>query len=824
MNTRLTLFTGLALYLGFASTSALFPVYTLPAAPLPTALVFLGLSVFLAWFGSRPAPAGSPLRALVPGVAALLLLFFLPEHGLPAMTLVAAGSLLLLLKDRLARRLGAALRLAGYGGLAGFVGIKFSIYLHTMIERDLPIGWLAERVARLAGTDAAVLGNELVLRLPDESLPFSLGPEWTGLYYRIFALGLLLAMGLAARSRFSRLGPALLLCALGGWVWAGVAFPVQSLLAAMLYQFEIPWSPVYQFFLGLPPVLLAARLAAWTSPKEAAPAETPTAGWLPALASLCLLLALCFHFPGSEKPGRVLIDDGHSDWEWVGDPMNTRQFGTRTTYNYHGLGSLLKRHYSATVNFEELTPALLDTVDVLILKTPTRAYSESEQEAVLEFVHKGGGLYTISDHTDVFGMSTFLNEITQHFGFIYNKDTVFDLNTTNDQFWEQQDVIPHPAMQHLPWYRYLTGCSVKPGWRSGLAAVGTQCGSDLLSYNTSNFFDVYYPRTELRAGNLVQVVSARYGRGRVLGFSDSTTYSNFAMFLPGRFEHLMGIVQYLNRISFPLQAFWLFLFLALALALAAVRKGQLVVSRMPDHLLLAAAVVVPLVLALNAAIYDLPERRHSLEGVALDEDLSDILLPRKNKIEDNDPRNMETAYIWLYRSGRIPELSRQHIEPDTKQYVILNPERAPEDGFRGELLDFVKSGGELLVAAGNELPDAALEDWLSDYGLSFGRELSRNVLVEGANHDLPIFLESAIPVQGGQPFYRLEDGTPVASEVRIGEGRVILSGLAESFNNAHLGRYDSIPSELAYEYLQMYYRHTGMSGGEIEAEAARPGL
>ncbi|MCB9472735.1 MAG: hypothetical protein H6678_02880 [Candidatus Delongbacteria bacterium] len=830
MTRQTTTWTALAVWAGIASATCLSPLYVLPEHGMGWSALLLGVAVAARWIGGG-APAVSRPQAAALLLSALALLWLLPSAWMPGVVLLAGGALALLIPGGSCARTGWALVFAGAAGTLGHALILPASYLHAMLPRDAITGLLAQAIARAGGSNAAMLGADWVLGTPDEMLPFSLGGEWTGLYYRVLALGLflvfwlraLLASSSGARPVLSGLARLGILVALAS-LWGALIFVFQSQLAPMLYDFEVPWSPLYQALTGLPPILLAGLLASGLQPAAVSELAAPSRKSLLLAfgAALCFWLAVFLELPLGANPGRVLVDDGHSDWEWTGDPMNTTQFGTRTTYNYHGLGRLLARHYDSRINFDPLTPALLDTVDVLILKTPTRAYSEDEIRSVLDFVHAGGGLYLISDHTDVFGMSTFLNELTRHFGFIYNKDTVFDLLSTEDQFWQQDDVIAHPAFQNLPWYRYLTGCSIRPGWNTRCVSRGPQTGSDLLSYATSNFFDVYYPRTELRWGNLFQVVSVRYGKGKVLGFSDSTTYSNFAMFLEGRLEHLMGIVGWLNQKSLPVDERWIFGLLALLLGLGALRRGG---TGRVDWLLalaLTAALVIPLVKAINASVYTMPERRHELPGVVLDTGLSRIELPAKNKLDHDDPLNMETFYVWLYRSGDIPERASQTLFPGTRQYILLNPMGAPAPDFRKELDLFMKEGGQVLVASmpGQDCGD--LNDWLRGYGIELGEQNVRDARLVGSGTRFPVYLENARQVLGGTPFYSDERGMVLASEVAVGQGMLRVSGLAEGFNNAHLGRYDSIPSDLAYEYLQIYYRHTGMSGGDVVADQGVP--
>ena len=69
--------------------------------------------------------------------------------------------------------------------------------------------------------------------------------------------------------------------------------------------------------------------------------------------------------------------------------------------------------------------AALGQCDVLIIKTPTSRYAPDEVEAVVRFVDNGGSLLMIGDHTNVFNMNTYLNDIARRFGFTFRNDLLF---------------------------------------------------------------------------------------------------------------------------------------------------------------------------------------------------------------------------------------------------------------------------------------------------------------------------------------------------------------------------------------------------------------
>ncbi len=811
-------------FLAIAAALLLKPFYILPDSLWSIALATSLLAGYL---------LRSEVKQELPVWHKLLLivlpLALIPLHGRPwqlPLGLLAFSGLIGLLPLKQPKSFASGLGRAAVALYIGLLLVGPASVIQAMIDCNQPVALLAEGLGRLLGMDVALVSADLVWQTAEESLHFSMAPEWTGLYLWLVIAALMLAglldklfdKSIAFISALARFGSFLI----ASWLWFALLVLIHMHQADMHNIFEWPMQAWLQIVAALPVALLAGWLSHGEPASPAAGANKGPRQLIWSLATWLLMLAsLLVQDPGVKKPGRVMIDDGHSDWEWAGEAMNTREFGTKTTYNYHGLARLLSRVYDVTVTQSGISDSLLADVDVLILKTPTRPYTEEEQQAILDWVKAGGGLYLISDHTDIFGMSSYINEFSHHFGFIYNKDTVFDLTSTRDQYWPGPDTIVHPAARHVPWYHYLTGCSIKPGPGCEVVMTGPNTGSDLLSYATSNFFDTWYPRTELRFGNLVQLVASRYGKGRVVGFSDSTTYSNFAMFLPGRLEHLISIVEWLNRRNSLLPWRLLFSLAALAFAFKAVRSGASSREQLLPALI-SLLIVLPLSRGFAELSYPWPENKRDLPTASLDTLYSHLTLPLKNKLEAETPRDMETFYIWQYRSERIPELVSGAPSPCSKIHFVINPRSIPDERDTKAMDQFMRDGGTLAVIGSPGNIVNGINQWLDPYGVGFVKDRRSNVEVLGGDHAVPVFAHAVQGVKGGDTIYQLADSLAVATETQVDAGRLIVSGLAECFETRRLGRYDSIPSGLAYEYLQMYYRHSGMDTGQpIEASSGR---
>lgn len=292
------------------------------------------------------------------------------------------------------------------------------------------------------------------------------------------------------------------------------------------------------------------------------------------LAGLSLGFAAAFNDPGHVKQGRVIIDETHSDWEWTEQRFDTTAFGIRAEYNYYCFREYLNHFYEVTTinadlsqppcaipgptpgsapglapesTLESVLDSVLSAADVLVIKTPTRPYTDREVDVIVSFVERGGGLLLVGDHTNLFGMSTYLNSIASRFGMRFRFDDTFDLETTAFSTFRRSRVWFHPALRRVPAFEFLTSCSIEGGPGTEAVMVGCGLGSEEVDYGHLNFFGNIAFDLSDRFGLFLQAAAKRFGKGRVLLFTDSTCFSNFCMFSPGKPEAASGFIDYLNR-------------------------------------------------------------------------------------------------------------------------------------------------------------------------------------------------------------------------------------------------------------------------------------
>ncbi len=496
----------------------------------------------------------------------------------------------------------------------------------------------------------------------------------------------------------------------------------------------IPLAPLIGGFPGLAPAGFAASFRR-----------------LALAAAIAIALAGATTFPGERLRNapvgldgvRLLVDETHSDWEWAREPFDTTGFGIRAEYNYYCFVEYLGEFCDVAVRSDGVTAAALDDFDVLIVKTPTESYSAGEIDAIEEFVRGGGGLLLIGDHTNLFGMTTYLNAIGERFGMRFRCDDTFDLATGGFTSLVPMGFWTHPAMRGIWRFRFLTSCTVEGGPGIEPVMLGMGLGSEDGDYGHPNFFgNISYDLAD-RFGVFLQAAGRRFGRGRVLLFTDSTCFSNFCMFSPGTPEVALGLLRYVACRSAGADP-----------AAGDLASGSVLVDTTHSR----------------ASFFDYigASRRPEWEG-------------------------FEEFYISVARAGmrpvagEIPDLACR----GAAALAIVNPRRSFAPGEVERIFEFVKGGGRLLVLDGVANSESVANEVLGVFGMGIA---ARPVAAGGG-------IVPGLEVLGGEPLALTPAGDRFAPDCtsdstgRIcvarqvcGAGAVIVAVDSYTYSAAGLGR------------------------------------
>lgn len=583
--------------------------------------------------------------------------------------------------------------------------------------------------------------------------------------------------------------------------------------AARLNVMDQFFSPWVSLALLAGPVLLAWRLVRLPKdgrtppegPLEAgAPAVAPARRWLsPAALGLLFLGVGVFAFwfqwqpVGGRLGGRVMVVERHSTWSPSMPGYSTTRFGEKGSYNYAAIYDYCGQffHMSRLLESDPIDDEKLSKCDVLVIKVPTAPYTPAEVQAVVRFVQRGGGLLTIGDHTNYEKSSSILNCITGYFGFKYRHDLLFSTGDPYFQPW-RRPAVPHPAVQHIPHFTFAVSCSIDPGSSMGQAVIrGTGLWSLPPNYRFSNWHPEAEYRADTRFGPFVQLWATAYGKGRVLAWTDSTVFSSFCTFQPGKAELLLGMLDWLNHRSlwdrpWPrwtlAAAVWLATVAMLAVGLrwaGALRAGWLV--------LVAAALLgwtagsAAVVLAHRACLPP-PESIAPKPRVLIDRTVSDAPLANGAYIDKEDGSGYGLFEQWIARLGYFTKRRTGAGVFDGDMVVILCPRKSVPEEFRQGLVDYVAGGGKLLVVDSPDSVGSTANSLLWPLGMDVSHASSRQGSLALAGGWPGIAVDGACAVQGGTPFAWV-DGLPVAATKGYGKGTVMAIGFGSALNDASLG-------------------------------------
>jgi hypothetical protein len=536
---------------------------------------------------------------------------------------------------------------------------------------------------------------------------------------------------------------------------------------------------------------------------------------------LCVLLAtsaaiasVALPEPATRKSGRVLVDEYHSNWEKTTRPFDTIWYGQESGYNYYCMYDYLSRHYRMGRIETPITSATLSNCDVLVVKIPTRRYEDNETSAILAFVRQGGGLFLIGEHTNVFGSGKYLNSIARSFGFEFRFDCLFDMKRKFEQVYRPPRLLPHPIVQNLPLFFYQVSCSIKPLSIFGEPIIiGTSLKALSVDYHSPNFYPQVIDRSDMDFGPFVEMWGRNFGKGRVLAFGDSTSFSNFCAFQPGKPDLLLASVEWLNhRNSW---GWWKTVWAALALAALAMAVVLIARSARPVRAaslaIFVAAGVAPLLAFgaryLNSEICVSPMSHSPLLRIYFERQHCDYDLPIEGFVMQ-PTRSYDLFYQWVMRIGCFPFVAQSldDCARGADAVVLIRPYREFTQREIEWFTAVVTAGHGLLILESPSQPGAAVQPLLRAFELSVVREgQPYRGMVRGA--DATSFtVESAWPIRGGEALAWGAGGEVLAAVARVGKGNVVVAAFAERFCDQDMGGVWSVkPADDLLPVYEMEY-------------------
>lgn len=785
------------------------PVYTTDSIPfIPFVLAGAACMVLFCRrspTGRQEAPANgntryAPLWLLIP-LAAWLAFMNLP-YKIPAAFLAAAILLQVFLPK--AGSFVRGFRLSGFILAAQATACLIFWKIEPRMPDDALLGRLASLLGIPAGMQSTNMGSTLYLNQTTGVTSFLSTWDKYGLFLlMVFAAGYV-AVALCCRSRgrlphlrvaavvllYSLVRYALLLTLLSDGGNADLAWwiPMQIASWALLPPALARWAPV--------------------DPPEGPPPEWRPVPWRAALylltAFLCVTVLLGYNEPGAPKGGRVVLDESHSDWEWSDKEYDTKWYGQESGYNYNSLYDYLCHYYEMSRNYKTIDDKLLAGCDVLLLKTPTKAFSDAELDCIERFVHGGGSLFMIGDHTNVFGISANFNPLAARFGVQFRYDATYDLGSGALTEYNRPEMLPHPAVERLPTYLFGTSCSLESSLLNEDIITGYKLRSLDADYSQDNFFAEQGNGKGMRSGLMLQCVAARAGQGRVVVIADSTPFSNFWLFMPGKSELFLGIMGWLDRRnSFPAVSVAAGALAALSLAclIWMCARKKVAMGAAASALFAALALAVPAGVALcsglNLLNYTVPKPVTPFVTVAYDRQYSDFAIPATwQEFMEPAERQMDTFFVWNQRQKLVPRAANalnDALEGDV--IVVANPAKPVSTADGLALQEAVKNGKSLLLMGGKPQNREAFDSFAKLFGVEMSLTPVRGEKAAYAGNASVQLSDIAWPLEGGTPIITSDSCKTMGSMVQYGNGKVIVFGDVDLFFENVMGTTNSLPVE-----------------------------
>jgi len=519
-----------------------------------------------------------------------------------------------------------------------------------------------------------------------------------------------------------------------------------------------------------------------------------------ALATFCLTGFFAFRPGGAYTEPVILFDEAHGEWESTTRPMDTEWYGKASVYNYDSMYQWMSLAHDTRRITTRITGPSLDGCGILIVKTPTVPYLESEIHAIVDFVRDGGGLLVIGDHTNVFGTTTVTNSLLSRFGFSLNSDATYDLATGDLSLHVPTSFPREPITSQMQALQFLTSCSIHAPWNSWPVIRGTELLAATVDYSTEDFFPVSAYGLNATFGAFIQAAALPYGHGRVLVFSDSTCLSNFSLHMDGYIDFLTGALDFLSHRNpaFPYRAVLLGVaVVCVALVAILIRSSGLAV------LLLLAGVCTGWGGANLAARALHPEVSSSCAAevkrvtVCVDLELSDAVispLPIINGMDVPPSRRFEAFFVALQRIGLVPKMvthsKNQGLPPTVHSYVVINPIGSVRKRDAERLAGYAINGGAKLVLIEDPRNSkSGLDTLLEPCGFAASSDGVNRSLVGATVDTLRVGPADFVSV----------------SSASCGRGTIYLVSGRDSLSNASLGNLFAQPSDSQRELYDILY-------------------
>ena len=433
---------------------------------------------------------------------------------------------------------------------------------------------------------------------------------------------------------------------------------------------------------------------------------------------------------------------------------------------------------------------------MLVIKTPTARYAPDEVRAIVQFVQAGGSLLLIGDHTNVFNMNTYLNDIARQFGFTFRNDLLFRVGTPYKQPYAPP-VVAHPIVQHVPPMDFAVSCSIDPGRSAGrmvirstrlvepaarvpgieLPSAGRVSAADAVRCLVPAVVDDVRPGAGAgvrRLDALLELLRVSTGKGRTAARHAGLAESPQPLGRAGRSRSAgLGLCRP-RRCVLVVIGVW-----CSPRRLAGARRGggwpAGASPRWPSD-------------RLHAGPCPSRQDKRPLPHVVIDRTVSEVPLFTGAFTDGEEGVGYGMLEQWIPRLGSRTLEGRRRRGIPRRRLVIVCPTRSVVQLTSSALSEFVAAGGDLLVLDSADVEGSTANSLLWPFGLSSRHDTpaQENAKLRCAFSAPEVPLAEACEISGGEPLAWLGE-TPVAAQARHGQGTVTAVGFGSLFNDENMG-------------------------------------
>ncbi|MEI6127271.1 MAG: DUF4350 domain-containing protein [Pseudomonadota bacterium] len=543
--------------------------------------------------------------------------------------------------------------------------------------------------------------------------PLSLGPTSFGLFiFIIFVLYHLTLFILSKKSGWLRLGLALAYLICMNVLYTGLTLLAGSVLSKYIFAADRSTLFIQTFFfiMCIPSAFLYRQLEL----KEGAaglPTKKRYVFLLPCIAvflTVTVLLIFPFYSNSPARPTVAFYKKGSLDWD-------TPRFGTygQRSGGMFGIMPWHLRTSGFTTRFiDALAPAELADANVLVIINLDVKLTRQEPMTLWTFVHGGGGLLLLGDHTDLGGLMQNFNDVLNVSHIKFNFDSAMPSRYTWDYL---MDVRPHPLTRGFDseltasWW---VGASLSSELPAVPLLVGKYCYSDMGNRNNdkqaflgNRRFDSYE-----RLNDVVLAAWEQYGKGKIMVCADTSSFHNTVYmatyrFVLNTFRFLAG--DYSERDILFRRA----LLCALAASIIGCAAGGVY-----------APAALTLIICLTVACSDYAESKKRIQDISF-QGLQVAYIDHSH-VERFDLMSWEDDSIGglknnIMRNGFFPLLMEKFDAEKLMQarvFIIIAPTQPFTEDEVAALKKFIESGGKIILSVGFEEKEASLP-LLESFGL-----------------------------------------------------------------------------------------------------------